>query len=154
MSDGRFQVRPALAGDWSDWAGLRRELWPDCETEMADLLELINAGDGACLLAFDAEGVAVGLAEASLRHDYVNGTSSSPVGFLEGWYVCTQWRGHGIGRQLVDAVAQWARTLGCAELASDTGLDNHGAQAAHSGCGFTETERVVYYRMALDDASR
>jgi aminoglycoside 6'-N-acetyltransferase I len=152
VSAGRFQVRPAQVGDWPAWAALRVELWPDCETEMADLRELIDADDSTCLLAFDADGEPVGLAEASLRHDYVNGTSSSPVGFLEGWFVHEPLRGTGIGRQLIDAVAQWARNCGCSELASDTGLDNHPAQAAHAACGFTETERVVYYRMPLVDA--
>jgi aminoglycoside 6'-N-acetyltransferase I len=34
----------------------------------------------------------VGLVEASIRTDYVNGTSSSPVAFLEGIYVIPEAR--------------------------------------------------------------
>ncbi len=100
-------------------------------------------------LAFDANGRAIGLAEAALRHDYVNGTETSPVGFLEGWYVAPEWRFRGIGRALVEAVAQWAQAQGCAELASDALLENDESHAAHAGCGFEETERVVYFRRRL-----
>ena len=153
MTPGGARVRPATADDWWAWAELRRALWPDCEVEMADLMALLDTPDAACLLAVDDDGKVQGLAEASLRHDYVNGTSTSPVGFLEGWYVHAPLRGTGIGRQLIDAVAQWARCCGCSELASDTGLDNTLAQHAHAGCGFRETERVVYYRMSLEAAS-
>lgn len=142
-------VRLAQADDWRDWAELRVELWPDSETDMVDLLELIEAEGHTCLLACNADGRVLGMAEASVRHEYVNGTDSSPVGFLEGWIVRASARGGGLGRLLIDAVAQWAREQGCTELASDSGLENTSAQAAHEACGFTETERVVYYRMPL-----
>ena len=43
----------------------------------------------------------------------------------------------------------WAQARGCAELASDTQLENTLGQTMHSRLGFTETERVVYFNMAL-----
>ncbi|WP_065868036.1 MULTISPECIES: aminoglycoside 6'-N-acetyltransferase [Stenotrophomonas] len=149
MKRAGVDIRRALASDWSAWAQLRRGLWADCETDLAELQQLLEEDGGTVLLAF-AQGQPVGLAEASLRHDYVNGTSSSPVGFLEGWYVIESQRGLGIGRALVAEVARWARAQGCSELASDTALDNTHAQAAHKASGFVETERVVYYCMSLD----
>ena len=148
MSTAGPVIRRALASDWPAWVQLRRALWPDCGTELAELQQLLQEG-GTVLLAFDQDRP-VGLAEANLRHDHVNGTASSPVGFLEGWYVVETWRGKGIGRALVAEVARWARAQGCSELASDTALDNALAQAAHLGSGFAETERVIYYRMPLD----
>ncbi len=148
MSTAGPVIRRALASDWPAWVQLRRALWPDCGTELAELQQLLQEG-GTVLLAFDQDRP-VGLAEANLRHDHVNGTASSPVGFLEGWYVVQTWRGKGIGRALVAEVARWARAQGCSELASDTALDNALAQAAHLGSGFAETERVIYYRMPLD----
>lgn len=148
MSTAGPVIRRALASDSPAWAQLRRALWPDCGTELAELQQLLQEG-GTVLLAFDQDRP-VGLAEANLRHDHVNGTASSPVGFLEGWYVVETWRGKGIGRALVAEVARWARAQGCSELASDTALDNALAQAAHLGTGFAETERVIYYRMPLD----
>ncbi|BAL93986.1 putative aminoglycoside 6'-N-acetyltransferase/phosphoglycolate phosphatase [Rubrivivax gelatinosus IL144] len=103
----------------------------------------------AQFLARDDDGAALGLAEASIRQDYVNGTDGSPVGFLEGLYVVPAARRQGVSRALVDAVAAWARSRGCAELASDTALDNLAGQALHERLGFEETERVVFYRRSL-----
>ena len=80
----------------------------------------------------------------------MNGTESSPVGFLEGWYVQPQWQGHAVGRALLAAVQAWTRTAGCSELASDSRVEDVQAHAAHRACGFEETERVVYFRMVLD----
>jgi aminoglycoside 6'-N-acetyltransferase I len=70
-------------------------------------------------LAVTASGSAMGFVEASKRVDYVNGTSSSPVAFLEGLYVAPKSRRKGIARALVESVVKWASTEGCLELASD-----------------------------------
>jgi aminoglycoside 6'-N-acetyltransferase I len=136
--------------DIEAWSTMRLALWPD-----ADLVELRaealawDAANGVALIAFDDDGRAIGLAEATLRHDYVNGTDSSPVGFLEAWYVAADHRGRGVGRALIAAVEAWTRERGCSELASDALLDNTGSHAAHAACGFEETERVVYFRKVL-----
>ncbi len=146
-------VRPArLPGDAEAWGRMRRDLWPD-EADVAGMSSMQDAlqpDTRSCvLLATAPDGAAVGFAEAKLRRDYVNGTASSPVGFLEGWYVAPAWRGRGVGRALVAGVEAWARSLGCTELASDALLDNALSHAAHLGCGFGETERVVYFRKLL-----
>lgn len=104
----------------------------------------------AQFVAAPAAGRPVGFAEASIRADHVNGTSSSPVGFLEGIYVVPGARRQGVATALVAAVARWAREAGCRELASDALLDNQASQAAHRALGFQETERVVYFRKSLD----
>jgi aminoglycoside 6'-N-acetyltransferase I len=147
-----FDVRPATLADAPAWGAMRLALWPD-EVDVAAPAELAHAidaaRDAAAFLACDAGGVAIGFAEAALRHDYVNGTGSSPVGFLEGWYVTPDWRGHGVGRALVAAVERWSHERGCIELASDALLDNAQSHAAHAACGFEETERVVYFRKPL-----
>ena len=150
MSD--IRIATATPHDVAAWADLRLALWPDAD--LAGLrAEALAWNDAAAvaLLAFEATGRAIGLAEASLRHDYVNGTDSSPVGFLEGWYVDPAWRGRGVGRALVAAVEAWTRMRGCTELASDALLDNTRSHAAHAACGFEETGRVVYFRKRLDD---
>ncbi len=147
-----FRVRAATLDDAPVWGAMRRALWPD-EPNVGELDELRAASDGeggrAAFLAVDDDGVAIGFAEAALRHDDVNGTETSPVGFLEGWFVAPEWRGRGVGRTLVVAVEAWTRAQGCSELASDTWLDATASQAAHRGCGFEETERVVYFRKGL-----
>jgi aminoglycoside 6'-N-acetyltransferase I len=146
-----WRIRRGATGDAPQWAPLRQALWPDEDAQqLADEIEEMLAGGTAGFLAFDEQGAAIAFAEATLRHDYVNGTESSPVGFLEGWYVAPPWRGKGLGRALVAAVEAWARDQGCREFASDALLDNTDSLAAHVACGFEETERVVYFRKRLD----
>jgi aminoglycoside 6'-N-acetyltransferase I len=101
------------------------------------------------LVAYSGSRDPLGFAEASVRTDYVNGTSSSPVVFLEGLYVAPEHRRAGVARSLVAAIAEWASEAGCRELASDVVLDNESSHAVHRALGFAETERVVYYRRSL-----
>jgi aminoglycoside 6'-N-acetyltransferase I len=136
-----------------DWLAMRIALWPEASSAehllgMADAL----ARRHYVRLARDVDGVAVGLVEASKRVDYVNGTSTSPVAFLEGIYVVPESRRRGVARMLVKAVIDWAKAEGCRELASDSLLENTEAHAAHRALGFEETERVVYFRMPLRSA--
>ncbi|TGW17212.1 aminoglycoside 6'-N-acetyltransferase [Stenotrophomonas maltophilia] len=150
MIDSVPTIRQATPADVAAWAQLRLGLWPDADDPLEELAESLADAEGAVFLACLAGGEAVGFAEVRLRHDYVNGTESSPVGFLEGWYVQPQWQGHAVGRALLAAVKAWTRTAGCSELASDSRVEDVQAHAAHRACGFEETERVVYFRMVLD----
>lgn len=98
----------------------------------------------------DEQGEALGLIEVSVRHDYVNGTKSSPVGFLEGLYVQPAARRKGVAHALVQAAMQWAKARDCSELASDTSIENQSSQAVHRSLGFVATERVVYFKRQLE----
>ena len=154
MSDA-FAVRAATAADAPAWGRLRRALWPDegVDWNAEEVAEALGRDRPAtAFVACAAGGAVVGFAEATLRRDYVNGTASSPVGFLEGWYVAPEWRGRGVGRALIAAVERWTHAQGCGELASDALLDNADSHAAHAACGFEETERVVYFRKPLAPA--
>jgi aminoglycoside 6'-N-acetyltransferase I len=134
------------------WAALRHELWP--ATSAADhAFEarcLLRSPDYLVLLALESD--AVGFAEAAIRRCYVNGCDAlpgEPVAFLEGIYVKPGHRRRGIARALCDRVVEWARTLGAAELASDALLHNPDSHAMHRALGFTETERVIFFRRRL-----
>jgi len=136
----------------ADWLELRVALWPAASAveHQEDMDDQVSSPDRYAQFLVRADsGQALGLAEASIRTDYVNGTDSSPVAFLEGLYVIPQARRQGAARALVAAVREWALDRGCKELASDTGLDNVASQAAHLRMGFKETERVVYFNMPL-----
>ncbi|MCM2526205.1 aminoglycoside N-acetyltransferase AAC(6')-Iz [Stenotrophomonas maltophilia] len=146
-------IRQATPADAAAWAQLRLGLWPDDDDPLEELKQLLADAEGVVFLACAADGEAVGFAEVRLRHDYVNGTESSPVGFLEGWYVQPQWQGRGVGRALLAAVQAWTRDTGCRELASDSRVEDVQAHAAHRACGFEETERVVYFRMPLEPSA-
>lgn len=151
---------PGDPARFEDWLALRRRLWPHAtpaehRAEMESFLAAPQRFFQVLAYVGGTEGGeagarrAVGLAEAAVRHDYVNGTEGSPVAFLEGLYVLPAQRRRGAARQLVQAVQAWAGAQGLTELASDTPLDNLTSQAAHRGLGFEETERVVYFRKAI-----
>ena len=143
-------LAPPRGSDDRAWLELRIALWPDGTPaeHLAGMAETLARGHYV-RLALTCAGAAVGLVEASKRSDYVNGTTSSPVAFLEGLYVAPALRRRGVARALVASVAAWAREQGLRELASDSLIDNTQAHAAHRGLGFEETERVVYFRRPL-----
>lgn len=150
---GVMQLTAPRSGSDGAWLSLRSALWPEAsETEhLAGMADAIARGHYV-RLAVTADGAVLGFVEASKRTDYVNGTSSSPVAFLEGLYVVPAARRKGIARTLVRSVVTWASREGCSELASDALLDNGTAHLVHRALGFEETERVVYFRKALHDA--
>ena len=142
--------RDAMALD--DWVALRHALWPHLSEQghREEAAAILDHADRACaFLARNPERRAIGFAEATLRHDYVSGCTTSPVAFLEGIFVLPAWRRRGLARALCAAVESWAASLGCTEFASDTGLRNRASQQMHRALGFAETERVVFYRKRL-----
>ena len=138
--------------DRREWCRMRRALWPDVtEAEHeAEMVAWLTRADAAVLVAVRESGALSGFAEVATR-PYADGCRTSPVAFLEGWYVDPDCRGTGVGRALVEAVEAWARGRGLHELASDALLDNAGGQRAHEHVGFVEVERAVRYRKALSD---
>lgn len=145
-------IAAATAADLADWAVLRQALWPHLglDGHAAEIGQMLaDPANLANFIARTADGTAVGLAEAALRHDYVNGCQTSPVAFLEGIYVTPDHRRRGVAGRLVAAVEDWARARGCSEFASDAALDNIDSHRMHAALGFAETQRVVYFRKAL-----
>lgn len=152
LGEPMISIAVAKLEDTADWVAMRQALWPKGNPGIhsADIAQLLAApGDTINFIARADDGRPVGFSEAGLRHDYVNGTESSPVAFLEGIYVDPAFRRTGVARQLVEAVENWARQQGCSELASDTGIANIPSQKLHDALGFTETQRVVYFRKVL-----
>ena len=127
-------------------------LWPGHPSaehieEMSSLLA--SPERFAQFVEYEGSGAAIGFVEASLRHDYVNGTDSSPVAFLEGIYVIPSARRQGVAKALVAEVERWAVAAGCSEFASDAPIENAESHAMHAALGFIESERVVYFKKAL-----
>ena len=141
-----FAIRRATHADKSDWLRLRQRLWPEAPIEYLnfDMDDRLADPDYAIFLASSANGQLIAFIEAGLR-DYGEGCESSPVGYIEAWFVDEDTRGQKLGRALAGAAEQWAREKGCAEMASDTWLENETSIAAHLKMGYEETERLVHF---------
>src|SRR5262245_38398644 len=108
MEASAIVIRKVEAPDAADWQALRLALSPEIQydwntSEVAAFLSGQRQGVGAMpegvLVAIDT-GVSppktVGFVELS-RRLYAEGCATSPVGFLEGWYVVPEYRRRGIG---------------------------------------------------------
>ena len=150
-----MKVRAARPADSAAWATLRHALWPDADAAvLADEALAFLAGGvapmglAAVFVAEASDGALLGMIELSLR-PYADGCDSSPVPYIEGWYVAEVHRGRGIGAALVRAAENWARALGHSEMASDALLGNVASEGAHKALGFTEIERAIRFRKRL-----
>jgi aminoglycoside 6'-N-acetyltransferase I len=150
--DQNFLIERCSSVEQPGWLELRLALWPhgSAEQHLAEMSAFLGEPHRyEQLIAYSDERRPIGFAEASVRTDYVNGTVSSPVAFLEGIYVVPDQRRKGVAAALVAAVSEWGLRAGCSELASDALLDNKVSHAVHRALGFSETERVVYFRKEL-----
>lgn len=140
----------ATAQDATGLSELVQAVWP--EHTLEDLARIIAdyiGSEDSAVFAETADGQYVGVALCCLRHDYVEGCSTSPVSYLEGVSVHEDHRHRGIARRLVAECEQWAREKGCTEFASDCELTNTASLAFHLSVGFQEENRIICFRKEL-----
>lgn len=141
-----FTIRRATSDDRSEWLRMRKELWPEAPLEYLalDVDSRLAAEDKAVFLASTDDGRLVAFVEVGL-HNYAEGCDTSPVGYIEAWYVDPHVRGQKLGRELIHVAEEWAREKGMTEMASDTWLDNHAGIQAHLKMGYYEVDRLVHF---------
>jgi len=141
-----YTIRRAADEDKPEWLRMRHGLWSDAPLDYLalDLDDLLADSDSAVFIASDSHGRLVAFIEVSLR-TYAEGCASSPVGYIEAWYVDPHVRGQKLGRDLIHTAEAWAREKGCTEMASDTWLENENSIAAHLKMGYYEVDRLVHF---------
>jgi aminoglycoside 6'-N-acetyltransferase I len=143
-------IKRAELADADALASLALQMWTDHDpNDRKDkFLELIHSKDAACFLKY-AHTKPIAFAQCQLRHDYVEGTSSSPVGYLEGIFVSEEYRKKGIAAELLEECEKWAKEKGCSEFASDCELDNTDSLKFHTAMGFEETNRIICFKKTI-----
>lgn len=143
-------IREVEKQDLPILAELACQLWPHhtADKMLAEYGVGIENQDAAFFLAY-AGDTPIGFAQCQLRHDYVEGTESSPVGYLEGIYVTDEYRKQGVARELLSACESWAKAKGCTEFASDCELDNAQSLRFHLNVGFEEANRIICFTKKL-----
>jgi len=145
-------VREILESDRPEWVRMRAALWPGSLSEHdAETRAYFEERSGfPIVFVAEVDGRLAGFLVLDHRK-YAPGCQSSPVPFIEGWYVEPASQRQGIGRALVEAAEAHARAAGHHEIASDTELTNADGIAAHRAVGYEEVERVVCFRRSLRD---
>ena len=145
-----FHVRRVTADDKPEWLRMRLLLWPD--EASADLAEEMDRMlEDPLMPVFVLERPDRGLGgflEAGTRK-FAEDCHTSPVGYIEGWFVDEDLRRRGYGHELVRAAEHWSLSQGLKEMASDTWLWNETSIRAHLAMGYHETERVVHFAKTL-----
>jgi aminoglycoside 6'-N-acetyltransferase I len=143
-------IKQANLKDATILAQLAQELWP--HHALPDLIketqDFLAQPETAYFLAFQ-DSTPIGFAQCQLRHDYVEGTTTSPVGYLEGIYVQEEHRKKQVATHLLQACQNWAKEKNCREFASDCELDNEDSLRFHLAAGFIEANRIICFTKSL-----
>lgn len=152
-STSSMPIRPVRQDDHDELVRMRENLWPSSSespgssTEHAREVDafLSKPQDGVTFVIERPHGKLGGFIEISLR-SYAENCVSSPVPYIEGWYVDEELRRTKLGSRLVRAVEEWARRHGFKEIASDTALDNDVSIQAHKALGFASEQIVCFWK--------
>ena len=144
-----MEIKKATKSEIEQVAKLAVKMWDSSTVEdlSTDFEEYINNG-GAVFLAY-RDNKAIAFAQCGLRSDYVEGTESSPVGYLEGIFVVEEERLQGVAKQLLNVCQNYAKEQGCTEFASDCELKNEESLRFHLKMGFVEANRIICFTKKL-----
>ena len=131
-------------------ARLAIQMWENHEVEelAGEFEELVQSENAACFLKY-VDDKTVGFAQCQLRYEYVEGTETSPVGYLEGILVEERFRHKGYAKELLAECEKWAKSKGCTEFASDCELENEESLRFHMAMQFEEANRVICFRKSI-----
>ncbi|MBU1167448.1 GNAT family N-acetyltransferase [Patescibacteria group bacterium] len=133
--------------NFEDWLNLGMLLWPDHSREelrkdFSDTLESHNEEVFGCK---NDQNELIAFISLSIRSDYVEGSSTSPAGYVEGIFVKPDYRNQGIANKLVKMGEEWTVSKGCTEIGSDAEIENVESQKFHKKIGFKEANRIVSF---------
>lgn len=143
-------IKKAGTNDLETLATLAVRMWQEHSINelINDFSEIMTNGKSQFYLKYEND-VPVGFAQVQLRYDYVEGTSTHPVGYLEGIFVKEGYRSKGYAKELLAECEAWAKENGCHEFASDCEIDNINSLHFHMAMNFTEANRIICFTKTL-----
>ena len=143
-------IQKAGKRDLKTLANLAALLWESASVNelMTEFSAMISKGKSQFFLKYE-DDIPIGFAQCQLRYDYVEGTKTTPVGYLEGIFVKEGYRNRGYAKELLAECEAWAKDNGCQEFASDCEIENTGSFYFHKAMGFTEANRIICFTKAL-----
>lgn len=136
-------------------ADLSRPEHESATAELVDLYARDPMGDGAPLSAEVRARLIPGLREHPTTLVFLAFSDGEPVGLavcflgfstfaakplinIHDFFVTSSCRGLGVGRQLLEAVAEKGRALGCCKLTLEVLENNHPARGLYAASGFAQ----------------
>lgn len=143
-------IRKAEKSDISVITELAALLWDGHSADdlRNEFTEMLSKDSAQIFLKYEND-IPVGFAQCQLRNDYVEGTETTPVGYLEGIFVKENYRGCGYAKELLSECEKWAASKGCMEFASDCEISNDVSFRFHKAMGFTEANRIICFTKKL-----
>ena len=140
-------IKLAIKSEARILAELAIQLWNNHTVpELEEMFEnLIQSEKAICFIKY-VDNIAVGFAQCQIRTDYVEGTETSPVGYLESIFVVETYRHNGYAKELLKECEKWAKEKSCTEFASDCELDNVDSLRFHMAMGFEEANRIICFK--------
>lgn len=127
-------------------ARLACKLWQDADyAELKNDFETISEKENEIVFTAYCKGETIAFAHCSIRNEYVEGTNSSNVSYLEAIFVEEMFRKVGIATYLICCCENWAKKKGCLEFASDCDVNNNESRKMHEANGFMEVSTLVHY---------
>lgn len=145
------QIKIAVPGELSGLAYLfdgYRQFY-GMESDLAGaqvfLSERMRRGDSVILVAKEQEGLSVGFVQL---YPMFSSVRMAPIFILNDLYVDQDWRGRGIGEQLMEAARRHAVQSGNIALELATEKTNERAQRLYEKLGYSRDR--TFYHYALD----
>ena len=132
-----FNIKKMQIGDIEKTISIVKKLFinSDIGELKKEFMQYLEKNDTVIYVCY-LENEIIAFAQCQLRYDYVEGTNSSPVGYLEGIYVDSMYRKQGIATKLL-------------EFASDCELNNRVSFNFHLRAGFEEANRIICFRKKI-----
>lgn len=148
-------IRKADKNDAATIAAMAVKMWPTHTIEelTAEFSSLLQGEGGVVFIGYEGE-TPIGFAQCQLRKDYVEGTRTSPVAYLEGVFVEESHRHMDVGRELVLCCERWGAAKGCKEFASDCEEANVASELFHKSIGFSEANRIVCFVKKIQEGNK
>ena len=146
----RAMIKKAGINDLETLAQLAVMMWQNHSVNelINEFSEIMTSGKSQFFLKYEND-LPIGFAQCQLRYDYVEGTKSTPVGYLEGIFIKEGYRNRGYAKELLAECEVWARSNDCKEFASDCEIDNTDSFYFHKAMNFTEANRIICFTKTL-----
>lgn len=128
---------PALSGLLQQLFSIEQDFTPNAAKQVAGLTLLLQAPQrGTILIAQNAKAEVIAMVSAQL---VISTAQGSPSAWIEDMVVDAQWRGKGLGSQLLAAILDWARTQGATRAQLLVDIDNAPAVGYYDHLGWHST---------------